>query len=693
MVTAARTGDSDTRLYLLTAVRHLLDIFRLKIKHNASYPTLYSTRKMTMGDVRKKIKWLGWLVALATMGVMSSLGHTQEQPDSLEPIGSVEPVDSHEPTKSLEELQERIQEIYATTGAAALGIAVVDEGELVWLDALGHANIEQEIPATPDTLFRIGSTSKMFTALAVLKLVEEGRLDLDAPLRELIPEVEFKNRWEAEHPVRLVHLLEHTTGWHDMRIVEYAHNASASTGLEEALALYPDARESRWIPGTRHAYSNIGAGVAAYVVEKVTGMAFENYVRETLFEPLGMAEASYLQPENFIERAATAYMEQEPQEYWHILYRPAGAVNASPREMAQLLRFFLQRGQLDDQQILSPASIERMETPKTTLANEVGVTAGYGLANYTSGFKDYGVAFHGHNGGMIGAWFDFAYAPSVNGGYAVLGTGNPIAMSQVSDAVRAYLLRDQAKPALELQVLPESFRKLDGIYRPINPRQQRMNVLPSFLSAMSFNTDNQYLHRMPVAGGWDSPSNDYAISDRLLVDQWSGLPSVAIVEDPLAGEAVQVGTDLFQETSAMLVWGELLFFCSVFLLSALALVYALAWIPINLRHGSFRSTAVSIRLWPSIASLLLIAILVRILFVTMDFSVFAPWSSLSVTLFVLTLGYGAASVWSAINLFRHKNETIKRRIRLPAIALSLLHLAMTIYLASYGMIGLRIWTW
>lgn len=640
-----------------------------------------------IGKVSNTLKWLGWLLALATMGGMGSFGHAQEQVDDREPT------DSHDSIENLEALQERVQEIYDTTGAAALGIAVVDKGELVWLDALGHANIEHQIPATPDTLFRIGSTSKMFTALSVLKLVEEGRLDLDAPLSELIPEVEFNNRWEAEHPVRLVHLLEHTTGWHDMRLVEYGHNESTPIDLREALALYPEARESRWIPGTRFAYSNVGPGVAGYVVEKVTGMKFEDYVEETFFEPLGMPDASYFQSENFVEREATAYVENEPQDYWHIIYRSAGAVNASPKEMAQLLRFFLQRGEIDDQKILSSGSIERMETPRTTLANELGVTAGYGLANYTSGFKDSGVAFHGHNGGVIGAWSDFAYAPSVNGGYAILATGNPVAMSQVSDAVRAYLVRDQAKPAFELQVLPESFRKLDGVYMPINPRQQRMNVLPRFLSAMTINTDKQYLHRMPLAGGWESESSDYAVSDQLLVDQWSGLPSVAIVEDPLAGQAVQVGTDLFQETSTMLVWGELLFFCSVFLLSAFAFVYALAWIPINLRRGSFRSAAVSIRLWPSIASLLLIAVLVRILIVNMDFSAFAPWSNLSVSLFVLTLSYGAASAWSAINLFRHKDETIKRRIRLPAIALTLLHLAMTLYLASYGMIGMRIWTW
>src|SRR5690606_30592525 len=122
----------------------------------------------------------------------------------------------------------------------------------------------------------------------------------------------------------------------------------------------------------------------------------------------------------------------------------------------------------------------------------------------------------------------------------------------------------------------------------------------------------------------------YALNDRVLVDQWTGLPSVARVEDPLAGDAVQVNTDLFTRTSAILVWGELLFFGSVFLLSALAIVYALVWVPLQLYRRSFRSATNSIRLWPTLASALLIATLVRMSFISMDFTEFVAWSNLSI---------------------------------------------------------------
>jgi len=624
-------------------------------------------------------KLLG-LLAMALAAGLASTGYAEKP--------------AEEAIDSLEKLKEKIADIHQDTGSSAVGIALVEEGELAWLEALGQANAEHQVPATPDTLFRIGSTSKMFVALAVLKLVEEGRVELNAPLSELAPSIEFTNPWEDEHPVRLVHLLEHTTGWHDMRFIEYGHNGSQAIALGDALTLYPGSRESRWVPGTRMAYFNTGSGVAAYVVEKITGMAFEDYVQREFFTPLGMANATYFKPEDFINRAATPYQDHQPQDYWHILYRPAGAINASPREMAKLLQFFLQRGEFAGRRLLKDSSIDRMETPQTTLANPLGVTSGYGLANYTRGFKGYGLPFHGHNGGMPGAYSEFFYAPELNSGLALMLTGNPQGLGKMADAVREYLLRGRDQPDLSPPPLPQRFKALDGVYKPINPRQEALRVLPTFLTAMTFSSDGSFLHRMPMTGGWDQPSSDYILNDdRVLVDQWTGLPHVAIVQDPLAGEALQAGRDLYKKTSAMLVWGELLFFVSLFTLSALALIYALAWVPINAYRKTLRNPAVSARIWPTLASLLLLVSLARMMTIGQNLEALKAWSSLSITLFTLTLGYGLTSMWSAVNLFRLRRRPIGKTIRVPAWTLSLLHLAMTLYLASYGMIGLQIWTW
>lgn len=93
------------------------------------------------------------------------------------------------------------------------------------------------------------------------------------------------------------------------------------------------------------------------------------------------------------------------------------------------------------------------------------------------------------------------------------------------------------------------------------------------------------------------------------------------------------------------------------------------------------------------ASVLLLATFVRASFVGQDFTAFDAWSELGISLFLLTLAYGVASVWSLVNIARLRKANLRKRIWIPAVLLTLLHLALTIYMASYGMIGARIWTW
>src|SRR5690606_27109084 len=295
---------------------------------------------------------------------------------------------------------------------------------------------------------------------------------------------------------------------------------------------------------------NAGPAVAAYIVEKITGMTFENYVTDALFIPLGMNSATYFPPENPEQRLAAGYANGEALPYWHMMHRPAGAVNASATDMANLVQFFLNRGHAYGERVISEALIERMETSLTTLGAVQGLTMGYGLHNYPSGFKDQGIAFRGHAGGLPGATADLAYVAALNSGYAILLTGDGSATHRIGELIREYLLRDQVKPELNFQPLPESFQSAAGIYVPINPRSTRDSFLPLILGAMKFSTSDTFFHRMPVLGGWESPSSDYAIDENLLVDQWSGLPTVAKVTDPIAGDAIQVGADTYIKSSA-----------------------------------------------------------------------------------------------------------------------------------------------
>jgi CubicO group peptidase (beta-lactamase class C family) len=192
--------------------------------------------------------------------------------------------DSKSGPKSFPELQSAIETVLQETRTPGAAIAIVSRDKAEWVAGIGKADIAANKPVTPETLFRIGSVSKSFAALAALKLQEEGKLRLTDTVRQWVPEVAFVNPWEAGDPVRLIHLMEHTTGFDDMRLREYALNDLTPITLKDALAYGASSRISRWPPGTRMSYCNSGPAVLAAVIEKVSGERFEDYVREALFQ-------------------------------------------------------------------------------------------------------------------------------------------------------------------------------------------------------------------------------------------------------------------------------------------------------------------------------------------------------------------------------------------------------------------------
>ena len=187
-------------------------------------------------------------------------------------------------------LSSRLDEAFAAAGVPGAVVALVERGETTQVHATGVADIAAGTPVTADTLFRAGSVSKMVTGVIVMQLLQEGALSLDDPVAMRAPWLRFDNPWEATQPLRVVHLLEHTTGWADLSPREFALDDDAMT-VADALAV-GGVRTSRYPPGEFHAYTSAGYGVVQRIVEDVTGKPFADVARERVFAPLGMASAS-----------------------------------------------------------------------------------------------------------------------------------------------------------------------------------------------------------------------------------------------------------------------------------------------------------------------------------------------------------------------------------------------------------------
>ena len=129
---------------------------------------------------------------------------------------------SDPPIETIAQLRTAIEKVLKDTRTPAVGIAMVNEKGPVWIAGIGKADVEKNIDADSTTMFRIGSTSKMFVSLSILKLQEEGKVRLNDKVKDLVPELAFENKWESTDPILVAHLLEHTTGWDDIHLAEYA---------------------------------------------------------------------------------------------------------------------------------------------------------------------------------------------------------------------------------------------------------------------------------------------------------------------------------------------------------------------------------------------------------------------------------------------------------------------------------------
>ena len=250
-------------------------------------------------------------------------------------------------------------------------------------------------------MFRLGSISKVIVALAILKLQEEGSLNLKDKVRDLIPEIEFNNPWEDEYPIRIENLLEHTSGWNYWHFAELGSDDPKPKTLKEALDYYPKSRISSFIPGTRIMESNVGSAVAAYIVEKVSGLNFEDYMDKYFFAPMGMDNMTFLQSEQYKKLGAKLYENGIKLNYFHILYRPAAGLNGSPKDMARIVKFFINRGKINNNQILSDSSLLRMERSESMpILSKSEMFRRHGLSNNASSYK--GFIYHGYSGSVPG---------------------------------------------------------------------------------------------------------------------------------------------------------------------------------------------------------------------------------------------------------------------------------------------------
>jgi CubicO group peptidase (beta-lactamase class C family) len=597
--------------------------------------------------------------------------------------------------QSIEQLQQQLQSVLRDTHTPGAAVAIVHRDGPEWVAGLGLADVGARRPATAATLFRIGSASKAFTSLAMLQLVAAGELSFDDPVRKLAPEVWFENRWEATDPVRIVNLLEHTTGWDDAHLRELAKDAPGM-GLREALDYDHHSRMSRWRPGTRMAYCNSGAAVAAYIVEKITGQRFEDYVAQHLFAPLGMRTASYFQPPSPL--AVTLYHSdgKTPFVYANILLRPAGAVNASANDMASYLAFYLNRGSVGGQQVLPVAAIDRMESPLSTWAARQGLKDGYGLGNYWS-IHD-GFIYHGHNGGMEGGLTNVAYLPDAGVGYFFsINSGSAEAYHKFDQLLRAYITRSLPKPAVPAPApVPAAAAQFAGWYEYDSSRIQVLHFLEQLLGLTRIQLrDGKLLASYLGTSGEPYVPVSGMLFRRAATDEPADpVATVALLGPNADGRFIQFGTTTtLRRVSAWVGILQLVLTALALLAMISILIYAPFWILGGLSRRRRRPAERAMRLWPLVAVLSVIGFVVTVMASGEDaIERLGNLTGYSAMIFVFTVLFAVAAIVGAVAAWRAPPTLVRRWVRVYSLLVCAALLISAAYLAWWGVIGLRTWT-
>ena len=628
--------------------------------------------------------WLRHRIALS-LGVLVLLlpsgGRSQEKKDEL----------PH--PKTLEDLQQAMKAVVEKNHVTGAGVALVSNGSILWCGGIGKADIAANREITCETEFRVGSISKSFVALALLKLQDEGKINLYARLRDVAPEVPMSNEWESASPVRVVNLLEHTTGFDDMSFSEtYNRKDPWDYPLLQVFQGHPGPQDVRWTPGTRFSYSNPGYGVAGYLIEKISGESFDQYIQENILAPIGIARGDFRLTAANRAFLAQGYDGNPPRaiSYKNIYLRPAGDMKASPGELAKLVEFFLQRGKVDDVTLFKPETIARMEHPETTSAAKNGLRLGYGLANYTE--LDGGVVTHGHDGGIDGFISTYRYMPEQNWGYVVLlnSTVSGKALQDMNKLAIDFLSKDFPKPQqLAISLSSSELEGFAGYYAPGAPRSQ----LFAFIEDIAGGT------RVRVAGGklmmsglFDKPETLLPVGKGLFRKEKEPEASIAFFTDGTGRmcftSATLGGAPYAERMSAAWPYFRLFLLALCFALMITSVLFALVWILRKIFGRMKEVKHFSVRAAPLLAILSLAVVVFAFVKATNDLGAVNGWAVLVFAGMILFL---LLSVVGLVMALRVPKAEIHRWVRIHSLLVSLACCVVAVFFASWHLIGLRLW--
>src|SRR5208283_2497426 len=382
--------------------------------------------------------------------------------------------------------------------------------------------------------------------------------------------------------------------------------------------------------------------------------------------------------------------------YWNVIFRPAGSINASANDMAAYLLFYLNRGTVNGTQVMPAASIDRMEVPTRTWAAREGLKTGYGLSNYWN-IQD-GFVYHGHNGGVSGGLTEMSYMPDYGVGYFYsINAGNGDAFEKIGKTIRAYITRQLQKPALPPAAsLPANATSYAGWYEFDSPRAEMFYFVERLvtLARVRFGDDKLLLTSLQGIDQVFVPVIGAQFRRVTGKDLPEPVATIELLTPNAEGQFMQAGGGMatLKRIPAWFAITEIVLTVWVVLAIVSVLVYAPFWLLGGLSRKRRRPAERAMRVWPLVAVLSLVAVVVIFRVASDDLiSRLGNLTGWSAAVFLATMAYAVASVAAAVALWRAPKQEVRRRVREYSMAVTAALLIAAAYLAYWGIIGLRAW--
>jgi CubicO group peptidase (beta-lactamase class C family)/D-alanyl-D-alanine dipeptidase len=388
----------------------------------------------------------------------------------------------------------------------AISIALVDGDEVVWARGFGFANPDDSVPATAQTIFRVGSVSKLFTDIGVMQRVERGDLALDTPVTKYLPEFTPRNPYPT--PITLRELMSHRAGL--VREPPVGHYFDATSPSLAATVASLRGTELVYEPKTRTKYSNAAIATVGYLLERTADEPFARYLARAVLAPMGLSRSGFEPRPELTRDLARAYMwTYDGRTFraptFELGMAPAGSMYSTVTDLAHFMSVLFRRGHALGGQVLSPASLDSMWSPQFAARD---ARSGFGIG-FAIGVLE-GHRRVGHGGAIYGFATELAALPDDRLGVAVVATKDGANGTTALVAARALemMLRQRAGRALD--PVPAPVALASGLARQLEGRWSHGD------RAIDLIERNERLFLMPVRGGVRSEL--LALGDTLVVD-------------------------------------------------------------------------------------------------------------------------------------------------------------------------------